>query len=111
MATIVVLDMGDGDELPGTAAIVATDDQLATTVDDETVLLQTDTGTYYGFNDVGARVWEIVQDGATVIDVVETIVGEYDVERAECRRDVESILHEMETAELVRIDREPATAE
>lgn len=103
--------MGDGDELPGTAAIVATDEQLATTVDDETVLLQTDTGTYYGFNEVAARVLDVVQDGATVTAVVETIYTEYDVEESQCRRDVESILREMEAAELVRIDLEPAAAD
>lgn len=103
--------MGNGDELPETAMIVATDDQLATTVDDETVLLQTDTGTYYGFNEVAARVWDVVQEGTTVTEVVETIHAEYDVDASQCRRDVESILHEMEAADLVRIDLEPATAD
>jgi Coenzyme PQQ synthesis protein D (PqqD) len=62
---------------------------LDATVLAETVLLHADRGAYYRLNPVGTRVWELLAAGPLSIDdVVERVVGEYEVEPARARADV-----------------------
>ncbi|OVE85252.1 hypothetical protein B2G88_12520 [Natronolimnobius baerhuensis] len=106
--------MGDTESIPVTAAVVATEDHLATTIDGETVLLELESGTYYGFNEVGSHLWELVQEPRTVESLCETIHAAYDdVSAEQCRRDVRDILHEMIDAGLIEVeaDNNPATQE
>lgn len=92
------------DELSDSTKVVATDDQLATSVDGETVILQLESGTYYGFNDVASRIWELIQEPRTVADVRDEILAEYDVSPDRCARDVASTLTDMADAGLVELE-------
>jgi hypothetical protein len=42
-----------------------------------------------------ARIWELLAEGVTVDTLVDRLVGEYEVEAAVARGDVESVLAEM----------------
>ena len=46
-------------------------------LDDEAVLLNLKTGIYFGLNDVGARVWELIGERRTLSSVLEALVDEY----------------------------------
>lgn len=83
--------------------VVANDDCLSTTIDGETVILDTAAGRYYGFNEVGTFVWESLQDPRTVADLCETVVAEYEVGYDRCRDDVDDLLTELTDKGLVRI--------
>jgi Coenzyme PQQ synthesis protein D (PqqD) len=62
---------------------------LEAAVLDEIVLLEPDRGAYYRLNPVGTRVWELLAAGPLSIDdVVERVVGEYEIEPARARADV-----------------------
>lgn len=93
----------EGDVTESTT-VVATDDQLSTTVDGEAVLLQLESGRYYGFNEVASRIWELVQKPRTMSEIRAEILDTYDVSPEQCTRDVRSVLSEMAAADLVEID-------
>ena len=57
-------------------------------VGDETVLLNLESGFYFGLDSVGQRIWEAVSDGKALGDSVDVIVAEYDVERDQAESDV-----------------------
>ena len=57
-------------------------------VDDETVLLNLESGLYFGVDDVGQRIWQLVGENRSLRDVVEAIVGEYDVSEDQAENDV-----------------------
>ncbi|WP_336000313.1 PqqD family peptide modification chaperone [Halorientalis halophila] len=100
------MDGRDGDRertLPADAVVQATDACLHTTVDGEEVLLQTETGEYYGLNAVGTRIWEAVQEPRRVADVEETIRAEFDVSAAACREDVQAFLTDLREAQLLEL--------
>ena len=84
--------------------VVAGTDHVSTTVDGETVLLNTNRGTYQGLSGVGPRVWELIQEPTAVEAVVDTIAAEYDVERERCARDVRSFLGDLVDERLAEID-------
>ena len=57
-------------------------------VDDETVLLDLESGMYFGLDGVGKRIWESVADGKTLGDVAAIITAEYDVDESQALADV-----------------------
>ena len=65
---------------------------LVERVDEETVLLDVDSGSYFALNDVGARIWELCDGERSVDDIVATITAEYDVDTGTARADVAELL-------------------
>jgi hypothetical protein len=61
-------------------------------VDDETVLLDLESGLYFSLNDVGARIWELCDGSRTVDDIVTVICDEYDAPRDVIAADVHELL-------------------
>jgi hypothetical protein len=61
---------------------------MARQVGDETVILDLASGTYYGLDAVGARIWQLLGEGKTLAQVCETMLAEYDVTRDAFERDL-----------------------
>ena len=61
-----------------------------------------DLSAIYTLNEVGARVWQMIEGGARVSQMVEALSHEYDVMADQAARDVVELLDSMEAAGLVR---------
>jgi len=61
----------------------------------EAVILSLDTKVLRGLNAVGSRVWDLIDGRRTLDDIVDAIVGEFDVERPQAARDVETFLRQL----------------
>ena len=86
--------------------VVATDRQVACQVGGEAVILHLDEGVYYGLNEVGARVWQLVQEELTVAEIVDAIVAEYGVDRAQCLGDIQELVAGLAEHKLVIVSDE-----
>jgi hypothetical protein len=75
--------------------VAAADSVLASPLGGEVVLLEPEGGTYYSLNEVGARIWEILEKPTSVDGICDHIVGEYEVDPARCRRDVLRLLGDL----------------
>lgn len=84
--------------------VVASDDQVSTSLGDETVILGMHDGVYYGLDAVGARVWALLGTPRRVSDIVETLTREFDVAPERCARDVLDLLEELSTRGLIRAE-------
>jgi hypothetical protein len=60
---------------------------MARTVGEETVILDLATGTYFGLDPVGARIWELLGEGKTLDEICDQMLEEYEVSREELERD------------------------
>lgn len=69
----------------------------------EAVIMQTETGTYFTLNSVGARIWEIVQQPCTFESVVSLIIEEYDVDRSQAEVDIDALLRSMLAEGLIQV--------
>ena len=56
-------------------------------VDDETVLLDLQSGMYFGLDGVGQHIWEGIGEGKTLGDIAAVIAGEYEVDEAQALTD------------------------
>jgi hypothetical protein len=57
-------------------------------VGEETVILDLESGIYFGLDGVGKRIWESLSDGKTLAETVAVIASEYDVDEARARSDL-----------------------
>jgi Coenzyme PQQ synthesis protein D (PqqD) len=83
--------------------VVASSDQVSSDLAGESVILNLKTSTYYGLNAVGSSVWLLIQEPKTVHDVCEAILQEYDVDPQTCERDVQTLLADLLSVQLVEI--------
>jgi hypothetical protein len=74
---------------------------LARKTGEEMVVLNLDNEQYYGLDEVGTRLWELIDGGATFGAVVDTLLAEYEVDRATLVDDLTSILDDLHENGLV----------
>jgi hypothetical protein len=92
------------------SVIVASKDQVSSDLAGEAILLSLKTATYYGLDQVGARIWELVQQPVKVGDVRDAIVSEYDVEIERCERDVLELVRRLASEGLIEVRDGPEPA-
>ena len=81
-----------------------------TKLGEEVAILNSETGTYFGLDPVGSRIWCLMADGAPIDEVVSTLLAEYRVDEQRARDDLRELINELVARSLVRIsnDEEPA---
>jgi hypothetical protein len=90
-------------EISQNLIIKAIQEQLSSEVSGEAVILELNSGVYYGLNETGAIIWQWLQEPKKVSEIRTLILTEYDVEPEKCDRDLEAILKEMLAAGLIEI--------
>jgi hypothetical protein len=73
-------------------------------LDDEAVLLNVETGIYFGLNPIGTGIWKALSEGADEGAIVDRLAEEYDVERAQLEVDVMEFLGGLLVQGLIRAD-------
>ena len=79
----------------GTMRLYAAEDVVWVPVEGEIVLFNAAEGQYYGLDDVGARIWTHVTEGASTDEVVNALLEEFDVDRVAAQTEVERLLREL----------------
>lgn len=74
---------------------------LVATLSDGAVLLNLQTKRYFSLNETGTRIWELVQQTAEEEEIVQALLGEYEVDEAMARTEVRRILDELVEAQLI----------
>ncbi len=76
---------------------------MARTVGDETVILDLASGTYFGLDPVGARIWQLIADGQALGAICETLLAEYEVTRDVLEGDILRLTEELRAKGLVSL--------
>jgi hypothetical protein len=85
------------------STVTAAPGQVSSTVEGEAVILNMETGIYYGLNPVGAWVWEAVQAPQTVAQLLDGLVAEFDVDAQRGEQDLMALLEDLAQASLVEV--------
>jgi hypothetical protein len=67
----------------------------------EAVLLNLNTGTYFGLDPVGTRIWNLLQEQRSLQQILDCLLQEYDVTEAQCREDLLNLIGQMQEKGLV----------
>jgi hypothetical protein len=79
---------------------------LSRNLQGEEVILNLDTGVYWGLDPLGARIWQLLQQQSGPDAIVKTLLEEYDVPEARLRLDIEDLLTRLVENGLVEVIRE-----
>ncbi|NJR40332.1 MAG: lasso peptide biosynthesis PqqD family chaperone [Leptolyngbyaceae cyanobacterium CSU_1_4] len=88
------------------AVVVATQGQISSNLAGEAVILDLASGVYYGLNEVGAKIWHLIQQPCTIQTIQQSLLQEYDVEPEICTQDLLQLLQELQAAGLINISHE-----
>jgi hypothetical protein len=87
----------------GNAIVSPGVEQVTSKLGEELVILNLDSGVYYGLTGVSARVWELAQERKTAGAIRDTITDEFEVEPAVCESDLTELLDQLQALGLVRV--------
>jgi hypothetical protein len=96
-----------GPSIPESAEIVVAQGVLASDFGAEQVILNLRDGVYYGLEDVGARIWQLLQRPTTVTAMRAALLEEYDVDAVRCERDLDLLIADLAARGLVRVRERP----
>lgn len=96
------------DKISGSSIVVAAKNQVAAGLAAEAVILNLNSGVYYGLDAVGARIWNLLQEPSSVNDIRRAILEEYEVEPERCERDLLALLEKLAAVGLIDVKNEKA---
>jgi hypothetical protein len=71
------------------------DDVVARELDGELVVTSLSMGGFLRLDDVGRRIWTLLEEGNDMDGVIAALTREFDVESAACRADVETFFDDL----------------
>ena len=83
--------------------IALSPNQVGCELDGQAVILSLVTGKYYGLDEVGSRVWALIQEPKTMSELQNLLLSEFDVEPCVCERDLSNLIQELQDVGLVHI--------
>ena len=85
------------------SAIMIPDQVMARAVGNETVILDLASGTYFGLDPVGARVWTLIGEGKSLAQACDVMVAELDVTRDVLEQDVLDLARDLVEKKLISL--------
>jgi len=73
-------------------SVIAAQDTVYRQLEGEAIVLDLNSGVYFGLNPVGSRIWELLQNAVTVRGVCDQMEREFAVDRAVLERDVVALV-------------------
>ena len=77
---------------------------------DEVAILNSETGTYFGLDPIGSRIWCLMAEGVAIDEVVSTLLSEYQVDEQRVRDDLRELIEQLSARSLVKISNEEDAA-
>jgi hypothetical protein len=79
------------------------EDVLVNVVGGESVLLNLDSESYYGLDEVGTRMWQVLTESESIQEAYEKLLSEYDVEPDKLRADMSELIGKLLELGLVEV--------
>lgn len=83
--------------------VIISPDVLFQEVSGEIVLLDLASESYFGLDEIGARIWTLLNEEKAVGQIVEVLLDEYEVDRARLEADVNDLLENLLEAGLIKM--------
>lgn len=90
-------------------SFIRADDVIARNIAGETIIVPVrsrvgDLDSIYALNDVGSRIWQLIESNVPVKQIIETVCEEYETDAEDATRDVLELLDSLREAGLVRVN-------
>ena len=76
---------------------------LHSIVDNEIIMMNIETGKYFGVDDIGGRIWELIENPMTFEALCNTLQAEYEVDEQTCIADTKEFLDTLIEKKIIAI--------
>lgn len=87
------------------------DDVLMRVLDGESVILNLNSESYFGLDEVGTRIWTVVTEAPSIQVGYNQLLEEYDVEPDVLRKDIDELLTQLVEHGLIELDAVPTDSD
>ncbi len=79
------------------------DNIVTNEIDGELVMVNIDMGKYYGFDNIGTKVWELIEEETKIADIIKKLLEEYNAPEEIIEKDVLKFLTKLEEERIIKI--------
>jgi hypothetical protein len=72
-------------------------------IGEEVVMLDMESGFYFGLNSVASIIWGMMKDGITFEDLCNQLMEQFAVERSLCEADTQELLDQLLEKKIIRV--------
>lgn len=73
-------------------------------IDGEMVLLDMTSEHYFGLDEVGTSIWKAFKDTASLVEVLDILLDEYDIDRENLEKDISFFIKELSDSGLIALE-------
>lgn len=77
---------------------------VTSNIDGEIVMMSVDNGEYYGLDEIGTRIWDLLENPLLVNELVEKLTEEFEVGKEDCTRDTLEFLNDLLSRNLLVVE-------
>lgn len=77
-------------------------------IDGDVVMMDPETGDYYGLSSVARRIWQLLERPQNKEELIASLVKEYNVPEETCRRDVSEFISKLTSKRVVYLKNGPS---
>ena len=74
-----------------------------TDLDGNKVMMNLQKGRYFMMNEVGSRIWELINEPIKVNYIIDELLNEFRVDRATCEKEVMNFIQELFNGDLIEV--------
>jgi Coenzyme PQQ synthesis protein D (PqqD) len=78
-------------------------DQLSCNLGDEVAILNLKSTLYFGLDEVGAFIWQAIEQPQPVVEICRAVIERYDVDEPRCEADVLAFLNKLNELGLIKM--------
>lgn len=86
-----------------TQKIEISSEVLTQEVGGETVILDLKSEGYFGLDEIGTRIWQLIQEQKDLQTITATMLDEYDVEEKRLEKDIQTLLAQLDEAGIITL--------
>jgi hypothetical protein len=94
-------------KISSSATLVRNDEPVSVEVERSIVMMSLDLGKYFGLNEVGSRIWELLERPRSMADLCAVLQQEFEVDPNACHEEVSEFLLALAKEGLIQIDNDP----
>jgi len=87
-----------------TQKIEISSEVLTQEVGGETVILDLKSESYFGLDEVGTRIWQLLQEQEDIQTITATMLKEYDVKEEQLEKDIQNLLTQLDKAGIITLN-------
>jgi hypothetical protein len=89
--------------MPGTLRYIQNAEIIQSKIGEEVVMLDMESGFYFGLNSVASVIWAMMKDGITFEDLCNQLMEQFDVEKSLCETDTQELIDQLLEKKIIRV--------